>query len=400
MSKALAGAILGLLVAGLAAQAQVVTLEPPCAQLGAAIRDAAPGTIILLPPHECALEGVTRVPSGVTVSGREGSVVRASIDDRSSRPALDLSGSENVVLRDFELRLDARVKGVAASNASGIELRSLRIHGNLGRPDVESTSNEEGDSSLAVDMIDVANVVVDHLEVTESFGGVYMRRVAGAEVTNNRFEGVNFGNLVISGEDILIEHNRFIDPGRPSANHHSAGDGITLGSGTSQIVIRDNVFEDGNCYFIHAPRGGLDDIAISGNVFRRSTTTAVFLYDSSRANIVDNQFLANEAHGIVLNRSRSATIAGNVFDDDSVYISDSSDTWVENNTFRGAGSGERAGSGWMIQGGALLSAGGVDRTGTRPPGWLGFCMVALASLATVGLLLRAGRSDFLETGSR
>ena len=99
-------------------------------------------------------------------------------------------------------------------------------------------------------------------------------------------------------------------------------------------------------------------------------------------------------------RPHRVTVAANLFDDDSLFLSDSSDTWLQGNTFRDAHNEVVDEDGWMAQGAMVITAERTVLEASRPPGWPGFFAVALASLLTFALLLLAGRRRNPESPAR
>ena len=247
-------------------------------------------------------------------------------------PLINVGGKENVVIENINLYIKNEQKGIAASQKTrvtkNITINNVDVLGN-----VNYAENKKSESSIAIHMANVNQVVVKNTMVSNTIGGIYTSGEA-INISKNTLKKVNFGNIVVSGKDIKIIDNVVIEAGKVSNFKFPSGDAITIGGNSSHIAISGNILDTGYCYMILAYPGS-SNINIDNNVVRSSVTTGVMLRGVTNANIVNNVFDYNLAHGLALSKGgNNIVVKENTFINDALFVESTvSNVKVENNYF-------------------------------------------------------------------
>ncbi|MGH9509124.1 MAG: NosD domain-containing protein [Terriglobales bacterium] len=271
------------------------------------------------------------VPPGVTIRG--GGPSSTVVGDFSARtggtsPVFLFTGSDDVRFEDFRLTLGKNARGFYTRGSRRVLFRNLIVTGNL---------VEESTSSIALYLANSSEIEITGVSIQNTVGGIYLAGVNTAIVKGNRFERVNFGNIVVHGQDVLIFDNDIVEAGYPGANIAPSGDGVTvttIGS-TSHIVIRNNRFLHGFCFHINA-RPNVTALDISGNTFTGGVTSSVFLDHVSFSQVVDNTFTATpekKGWGIAIAYPVGITVSGNQLIGVRAYVGRSMSGTYVGNTF-------------------------------------------------------------------
>jgi hypothetical protein len=311
-----------------ASPAFAATIDATCPTLAADLHNAAAGDVVLLPDETCDVVSLTLRPaSGITIRGGPTSVLRASFPGTTSLPLFDLSGLSSIEVVGFGVQLGVNAVGFRANPGGIFRFRDLRVRGNLLTDD---------NSSLAFDLRNVPEIEATDITIEENFGGFYANFVGRLLVERLRTRKVNFGNLVISGANVIVRNPTFEDPGYPSASHHPSGDAITLGEVTD-ILIDGAYFLRGRCYFIYAPRGLVTRLTVRNSTFTQGATSAIRLLNVADSDVTHNTFRDNGGHGVALTKAANVTVSQNVFRRETMYVGESTSGVYTDNTFINAG---------------------------------------------------------------
>jgi hypothetical protein len=260
-------------------------------------------------------------------AGRAGQSPARGLPGGNTYPLFELTGVTDIEFGGFEVELGVNARGFRATSGGAFRFRDIRVQGNLLGDDT---------SSLAFDFRGVNDIEAIGVTIEENFGGFYANSVGRLLVERLRTRRVNFGNLVVSGTNIIIRNITFEEPGFPSANHHPAGDGITLGESTD-VLIDGAYFVRGRCHLIAAPRGRITRLTIRNSTFISGTTSAIRLVDVLDSEISANSFRDNGGHGVAISFARGMTVSQNVFRRDTLYLGNSANGAYVDNLFSGAG---------------------------------------------------------------
>lgn len=294
-----------------------------CEELPSAISGAAVSTLILLPEQTCVIGTTIPVPPGVRIVGRPGSVLVGEFPPDKVFPIFDLAASNDVEMSNFTFRLQDWSAAIRAAGARRVTLSDLRIEG---------TESLLGTAGVPIFIQNAANVIVERVRITDSFGGVYVLDSRTVTLQNNTLARVNFGNLVVSGSSLRIIGNSIDQPGLPSAFHHASGDGITIDGNSSYVVIQGNAIRNGFCYGIAASTGS-SNVDIIGNTIERGKTAGIYLVATAGSTVSSNVLRQNWSYGLILDMPSYTTVAGNQFYGNSAWIAGSSVGRYVNNYF-------------------------------------------------------------------
>jgi parallel beta helix pectate lyase-like protein len=314
-------------VLGLAAPASAATIQATCPTLAADLQNAAAGDVVILPDAPCDLAQIIRPASGIAVRGVPGSLLRVAFPGTSTYPLFELSGLADIEFGGFEIELGLNARGFRATTGGAFRFLDIRVRGNLLAGDT---------SSLAFDFRGVNDVEAIGVTIEENFGGFYANGVSRLLVERFRTRRVNFGNLVVSGTNIVIRNITLEEPGFPSASHHPSGDGITLGESTD-VLIDGAYFVRGRCYLINGPSGLVTRLTVRNSTFISGTTSAIRLANVVDSEISANSFRDNGGHGVAITVAQGVTVAHNVFRRDTLYLGNSTNGAYVDNFFSGAG---------------------------------------------------------------
>lgn len=274
------------------------------------IMNAAPGSIVYLPNEHFVLTESVYIPSGVTVIGRASTTVTFS--SGSGTFAFDLSGSVGASVKNISVNISNGKGAIFASNSNNILIDNVTVTGNM----FESNSIEFAPNiAIYVDTSD--GIIINECAIFNGFGGIYSILSSNVVISHNLLDHTNFGQIVVSGDEIIVNGNRVLFSGVPSENGFIArqGDSFTsLGSTNLQIV--GNLFDNPLCYQLAFWEGINSNIHISDNVITNGITNGIyFATDAINLIIEHNLFRNNSESGIFFEKS-----AYNVFVDSNSFL--------------------------------------------------------------------------------
>ena len=149
--------------------------------------------------------------------------------------------------------------------------------------------------------ITLPRVTVRDNEIRNFHGAVYLNGVDGGEIVRNTLFRNSFGNIVLTGRNLLVAENRVIFPG-----NGTSGDGITFG-GSESVVLENNIVSNGTCYGIWFVTS-VSQVTVTGNVFHAGITSAIN-FEPARVNVLG---LGTETGSAIFNFEDIA-VEGNLF---------------------------------------------------------------------------------------
>ncbi len=155
------------------------------------------------------------------------------------------------------------------------------------------------------------NVEIHENNIKHFHGAIYVQD-AESHISNNTLFRNSFGNIVVSGQDSLIEHNTIL-----YAGNGTSGDGITV-SDIQDTIIRQNTLFAGSCYGIAIMGYDAQNISVDGNIISDGITSGIYLtrLDESWAgnkniSVTNNIITNNLGWGLFADQADGLKIEGN-----------------------------------------------------------------------------------------
>lgn len=291
---------------------------------------------IVVSPHDgpgAVAAAIARAPERATVQLRAGVYhENLLVVDR----ALTLEGTSEAVLDGSGLH------GILLIKASGVTVRGLVFR---------NTGTSQSEERAGVRVSDAANCLIEGNRFEQTFFAVYLEKVAGCRVRDNRIRSSGDGQMVL-GNGIHAWQSERIEVDHNVVSGHR--DGIYF-EFVKQSFAHDNVSERSQRYGMHFMFS--DDCRYERNTYRANGAGVAVMY-SHRVYLLGNRFEQNwgaAAYGLLLKDISDSEIRNNVFVANSVglYLEDSNRNAVAGNEFRE--------NGWALK--LLASASDNEITG-------------------------------------
>lgn len=304
-------------------------LLDPTQDIKEKIRTGKPGTVFLFQQGTYVLPQTIVIPSDVSLKGfGADTLIRSSYVSnlKTVTPVFDISNTKNVSIENLKIQLNNHRIGIRGKKVTNFLANKIIIDGN--------SMDIDNNKSRAAFWIEVGkDIKLLNNTMTDTVGGIYIIKGKNVEIQGNKLTRINSGNIVVGGEGIKILMNHMKEAGKGSAWRHPAGDGITITSGTSDVIVENNILESGYCYGLWAKP--VTNLIIRSNEWIGGITTAVYLETAKKVLIENNTFISNLSHGVAIDKNyEDITIKNNVFyDNDLFLLSSGKNILVENNTF-------------------------------------------------------------------
>ncbi len=262
--------------------------------IAAAVEQASPGDILIIPEGVYRESGITLKTNRITLRGEPGAVI-------------DGEGNGHILI----------------IKADSVHIEGLTVR-NTGLSHVRDYS--------AIRLEGAAHFRVNNNRLENNMFGIYVSRSAQGEVTGNRIAGGG-ARESNSGNGVHIFDSQKV---KVSENHISLHrDGIYLEFATS-VEITQNVAIDNMRYGLHYMFSR--DSVYSGNEFRRNNAGVAVMY--SRDVVMNDNIFADNlgpaSYGILMKEISGSEVAGNRFENNTIalYSEGSSRVRIENNSFK------------------------------------------------------------------
>lgn len=219
-------------------------------------------------------------------------------------------GTVDVTFSNMSVKLESG-KFISAHDVKGVTVQYCNIEGNIFNDDK---------SYIAIHITDSDDIEIKYTNVSKNYGGFYLNNSNNTRLLYNTLNNVTFGNIAVSGFDIIIKGNTINKPGvEPSIRPDPNGDAITLGL-VNNVEIEGNTVTNGNCYGIYAYTNDSKNITIKNNSFTGGNTSAIHFVNIEDVIIESNKFENNIGAGVSFFPVRNGQVKYNTFIDDEFRI--------------------------------------------------------------------------------
>ncbi|KKH97020.1 hypothetical protein EO95_06595 [Methanosarcina sp. 1.H.T.1A.1] len=207
-------------------------------------------------------------------------------------------------------------------------VENISIRSYSGNPDDTIIKREEFKSNNI--KITANNVTISGFTITGAGStGIYMSRISGANIINNKLSGVGCGiqmerssrcNLINNTVSDSAQHGFYLSS---SSNHCILANNTISDTGEEGILLRSSVY-----------------CTLTNNVISNTYYEGIYLNSSSNCNVTGNTVSNTEDDGIDLNSSSNCNITGNTVsstEDDGIDLNSSSNCNVTGNTVSNTG---------------------------------------------------------------
>ncbi|KKG09972.1 NosD domain-containing protein [Methanosarcina sp. 2.H.A.1B.4] len=206
-------------------------------------------------------------------------------------------------------------------------VENISIRSYSGNPDDTIIKREEFKSNNI--KITANNVTISGFTITGAGStGIYMSRISGANIINNKLSGVGCGiqmerssrcNLINNTVSDSAQHGFYLSS---SSNHCILANNTISYTGEEGILLRSSVY-----------------CTLTNNVISNTYYEGIYLNSSSNCNVTGNTVSNTEDDGIDLNSSSNCNINGNAVlntEDDGICLVNSENCILTNNTVSNA----------------------------------------------------------------
>lgn len=288
-----------------------------------------PGDVFNLKKGYYYTDSTIHVPSGVIISGsafpNQTHISSAFFMDEIF--VFDVTNTTDVTIRNITIDLSRLGYGIATNANISSVIKNIKIE------QVFILGDQQNESNTAISLINATDVKISNVHIYDTVGGIYVRNSKQVFIVDSSLTQVNFGNIVVSGSDIIINNNVIHSSGIGIQSAFPEGDAITIEKDSSNIEISNNVLDNGYCYMIWV-HPGVNNISIIGNQINYSITHGVYIEGANQVDISSNDFFMNLGAGVAVSESSNVTITNNNLYNNSILADIyTSNIIVENNIF-------------------------------------------------------------------